>query len=88
MPSEASQSCRLVVQSPGLRITYISAFLSGAEIGFLLSVLFKPVTIMSVVCGMCAPIFLTQVAMLLKADFLGKPGLKIGTRAFLPVLAL
>jgi hypothetical protein len=38
--------------------------------------------------GMCALMFLTQVAMLLKADFLGNPGQKIGTRAFIPFLAL
>ena len=55
-------------------ITFISAFLGGAVIGFLLSVLFKPMTITSVVSGMHAPMFLTQVAMLLKADFLRNPG--------------
>ncbi len=31
---------------------------------------------------------LAQVAMLLKADFLGNPGRGLGTRAFLPFLAL
>ncbi len=31
---------------------------------------------------------LAQVAMLLKADFLGNPDCGIGTRAFLPFLAL
>jgi hypothetical protein len=31
---------------------------------------------------------LAQVAMLLKTDFLGNPGQKIGTRAFLPFLTL
>ncbi len=36
-------------------ITFLSAFLSGAEIGFLLSVLLKPTTITSVVHGICAP---------------------------------
>ncbi len=54
-------------------ITFLSAFLSNAEIGFLLSVLFKPTTITSVVRGICTPMLLTQVAMLLKADFLGNP---------------
>jgi hypothetical protein len=37
---------------------------------------------------MCTPMFFTQVAMLLKADFLGNSGRRIGTRAFLPFLAL
>jgi hypothetical protein len=36
---------------------------------------------------MCTPMFLTQVVMLLKADFLGNPSQKIGTRAFLTFLA-
>ncbi len=39
-------------------ITLISAFLGGAETGFLLSVLLKPTTITSVVHGMCAPMLL------------------------------
>jgi hypothetical protein len=57
------------------RITFLTAFLSGAEIGFLLSVLLKPTTIASVVCGICAPMLLAQVAMLLEANFLGPPSL-------------
>jgi hypothetical protein len=71
-------------------ITFSSACLSGAEIRFLLSVLFKPTTIMSVVRGMYAPMLLAQVAALLKTDFLGigNPGRRIGTRAFLPFLTL
>jgi hypothetical protein len=69
-------------------ITFLSAFLSSAEIGFLPSVLFKPTTITSVVRGICAPMLLAQVAMLLKADFLGHPNRSLGTRAFLPFLAL
>ncbi len=69
-------------------ITFLSTFLSGAKIRFLLSVLFKPTTITSVVRGICAPMLLAQVAMLLKADFLGNPDCGIGTRVFLPFLAL
>ncbi len=69
-------------------IIFLSTFLSGTEIGFLLSILFKPTTITSVVCGICTPMLLAQVAMLLKADFLGNPDCGIGTRAFLPFLAL
>jgi hypothetical protein len=69
-------------------ITFFSTLLSGTEIGFLLSVFFEPTTITSVVCGIRAPMLLAQVAMLLKMDFLGNPGCRIGTRAFLPFLAL
>ncbi len=58
------------------------------EIGFLLSILFKPTTITSVVRGMHASMLLAQIAVLLKADFLGNPGRRIGTRALLPFLAL
>ena len=39
-------------------IPIISAFLSGMETGFLLSVLLKPTTLISVVHGMCAPMLL------------------------------
>ena len=39
-------------------ITFLTAFLSGTEIGFLLSVLLKPTTITSVVHGMCAPMLI------------------------------
>ncbi len=69
-------------------ITFLSAFPSGAEIGFILSVLFEPMTITSVVCGMRTPMLLAQVVMLLKTDFLGNLDCRIGTRAFLPFLAL
>jgi hypothetical protein len=58
------------------------------ETGFLLSILLKPTTIVSVVYGMCAPMLLAEFTMLLKLDFLGNPDRRIGTRAFLPFLAL
>ncbi len=70
------------------RITFLIAFLSGVEIRFLLSILLKPTTITSVVRGIRAPMLLAQVAMLLKANFLGRPDRSLGTRAFLPFLAL
>jgi hypothetical protein len=70
------------------RITFLSAFFSSAEIRFLLSVLFKPTTIMSVVSGIRTPMLLAQVAVLLKLDFLRNPGRRISTRALLPFLAL
>jgi hypothetical protein len=39
-------------------ITFLTAFLSGVEIGFLLSVFLKPMTITNVVRGIRAPILL------------------------------
>jgi hypothetical protein len=69
-------------------ITFLTAFLSGTEIRFLLSVFFKPTIITSVVRGICAPMILEQVAILLEANFLGHPDRSLGTRAFLPFLAL
>ncbi len=69
-------------------ITFLSAFLSGAGIGCLLSILFKPMTITSVVHGICAPKLLAKVAMLLKTDYLGNPDHRIGTRVLLCFLVL
>ncbi len=66
----------------------MSAFLSGAETGFLLSVLLKPTIITCVVRGMCTPMLLAEFAMLLKSNFCGNPDCRIGTRAFLPFLTL
>ncbi len=43
---------------------------------------------MSRVSGMCAPMLLAQVAMLLKLDYLGNPDCRIGTGTFSPFLAL
>jgi hypothetical protein len=40
-------------------------------LGFLVSVLLVPMTILCVVHGMCTPMFLAQVAMLLRTSFLG-----------------
>jgi hypothetical protein len=69
-------------------ITFLSAFLSSTKIGFLLSVLFKPMTITSVVHGICTTMLLAQVPMLLKVDFLENPDRGIGFRTFLPFFAL
>ncbi len=68
-------------------ITFSSALLSGRDIGFLLSILLEPTTIRRFMHGICASMLLAQVAVLLKMDFLGNPGHRIGTRAFLPFLA-
>jgi hypothetical protein len=69
-------------------ITFLTALLSGAEIGFLLSVFFKPTTLTCVVRGIRAPMLFAQVAMLLNANLLGHPNSSLGTTAFLPFLAL
>ncbi len=55
------------------RITFLSAYICGTEIGFLLPILLKPTTITSVVHGIHVPMLLAQVAMLLEANFLGHP---------------
>ncbi len=39
-------------------ITFLTALPSGTEIGFLLSVFFKPTTLTCVVRGICAPMLL------------------------------
>jgi hypothetical protein len=70
------------------RICFLTAFLSRAEIGFLLSVFLKPTTITSVVCGIHAPMPLSQVEMLLEVNFLWNPGRRLGTRMILHFLAL
>ncbi len=69
-------------------ITFLTALLSGTEIGFLLSIFFKPTTLKCVVRGICTPMLLAQVAMLLKANLPGHTDRSLGTRAFLPFLAL
>ena len=69
-------------------ITFLTALLSGGEIRFPLSFFFKPTTLTIVVRGICAPMLLAQVAMLLKANLLWHTNRSLGTRAFLPFLAL
>jgi hypothetical protein len=69
-------------------ITFLTAFLSGAEIGLLLSFFLKLMTLMCDVRGIHAPVLLSQVAMLLKANLLWHMIRSLGTRAFLPFLAL
>jgi hypothetical protein len=69
-------------------IRFLTVFLSGAEIGLLLSVFLIPTTITIVVHGVRTPMLLALVAMLLEMDFLGSPGHRLGTRMLLPILAL
>ncbi len=66
MLSWASWFSWWAAQSCDLWDYLFSAFLSSTEIEFLLSVLFKPMTITSVVGGICTPMLLAQVTMLLK----------------------
>jgi hypothetical protein len=61
-------------------IGFLTALLSGVEMGFLLSAFLKPTTITSVVHGIRAPMLLAQVAMLLEADFLRNPGRRLRTQ--------
>jgi hypothetical protein len=70
------------------RIHFLTAFFSSTEIGFLLFIFLIPTTIPGIVRGVCAPILLAQVAMLLEMDFLGNPGHRLSTRTLLPFLAL
>ncbi len=77
-----AQLCKVPING----ISFLTAYLSGAEIRFLLSVFLKPTTITSVVHGIRAPMPLAQVAMLLERDLLGNPGHGLGTRMLLPFL--
>jgi hypothetical protein len=79
-----SELCKVMIYG----ITFLTAFLSSTEIRFLLSVLLKPTTITSVVRGLCTPMLLAQVAILLEANLFGHPDHSLGTRAFLPFLTL
>ncbi len=69
-------------------IVFLAVFLNGAEIGLLLSIFLKPTTLTCVVLGLCPPMLLAQVAMLLKANLLRHTYRSLGTRLFLPFLAL
>ena len=69
-------------------IDFLTAFLSGTKIGFLLSVFLIPTTIPGIVHGVHAPMPLAQVAKLLEMGFLGNPGHRLGTRRLLHFLPL
>ncbi len=70
-------------------LVFFTAFLSGAEIGLLLSVFLKPTTLTCVVHGKRTPVLFAQVTMLLsKANLLWHMDHSLGTREFLPFLAL
>jgi hypothetical protein len=69
-------------------ITFLTALSSGAEIRFLLPILLKPTTITSVVCGICAPMLLAQVACFSKQTFLGTLTIALVPGRFFPFLLL
>ncbi len=50
--------------------TFLTAFLSGTEIGLLLSIFLEPTALTCVVHGILAPMLFAQVAMLLKVNLL------------------
>jgi hypothetical protein len=69
-------------------MVFLTIFLSGAETRFFSSVFLILTTFTSRVSGMCAPMFLTQVAILLKSDFLGNAGRRISTWLFFSFLSV
>ncbi len=69
-------------------IILLTAFISGTEIRFLLSVFLKPMVLMCVVRGIRAPMLLAQVAMLLKANLFWHMDRGLGTMSLLTFLAL
>jgi hypothetical protein len=68
--------------------TFLTTFLSGMEIRFLLSVFLKPTALTCVVRGIRTPMLLAQVAMLLESNLLWHTDRGLGTRSFLTFLAL
>ncbi len=69
-------------------IGFLSAFLSGTEIGFFQSAFYILTAIFHVVHNICAPMLLAEVAMLLKANFLWDSGRRLSTRPLGSFLAL
>ncbi len=69
-------------------IGFLSAFLGGAEIRFFSSVFLVPTTILGIVHGICAPMLLVEVTMLLDMSFLGNLASMLGTRPLVSLLAL
>ena len=66
---------------------FLSAFLSGAEIGFLRSIFLKTTTIASIVGRVCAPMLLAQVASFLVRTYFGTLRLSVPSR-FVPFFSL
>ncbi len=64
-------------------IEFSCAFLGCSEVGFFVSILLVPTTILCVVLGMCAPMFLSQVAVFLGMSFLRNPVSRLHVRSLL-----
>ena len=62
-------------------IGFLSAFLSGAEIGFFRSVFLKTMAIASIVRRVRAPMLLAKVAVFLGTSFLWDSGAVVSTRS-------
>jgi hypothetical protein len=88
MLSLASRCSWLAAQSSGSRDSFFTTFLSSTETRFFSSIFLILTTFTSRVSGMCAPMFLSQVAMLLKLDFLGNTGRRISTWPFFSFLSV
>ena len=67
-------------------IGFLSAFLSGAEIGFFRSVFLKTTAIVSIVHRVRAPMLLSQVAMFLGAYLFWDSGTTVSTRLLCTLL--
>jgi hypothetical protein len=61
-------------------IGFLSAFLSGTEIGFFCSVFLETTAIVSIVHGVRAPMLLAEVAVFLGTSFLWDSGTVVSTR--------
>ncbi len=70
------------------RIGFLSAFLGGAEIGFLQPVFLILMTVSCDARSMRAPIFLAEVAILLGSSYLRDSGRRLSTRLLVSFLAL
>jgi hypothetical protein len=60
---------------------FLSAFLSGAEIGFFRSVFLETTAIARIVRCACAPMLLAKVAVFLGTSFLRDSGTMVSTRS-------
>ncbi len=67
-------------------IGFLSAFLSGAEIGFFCSVFLETTAIASIVRGVRAPMLLAQVAVFLGTYLLRDSGTMVSTRSLCTLL--
>ncbi len=67
-------------------IGFLSAFLSGEEIGFFHSVFLETTAIASIVRRVCAPMLLAKVAVFLGTSFFRDSGIVVSTRSICTLL--